>query len=419
MFKRLFNSPKSAYAVVRHETAPYAPERKQFLEHCAKRGYSRICLTRTAATLLRIVHELKDYPDLKVTEDEIQTASRRTIRRSGVFRKISDVHEFRRTFVAIAKSWLRFLGRFQEPDIKPAPFADLLDDFVKWMHVERGLSPATVRNRRWHIGCFLSWFGEQSRPISSLCLADVDAYQAFCSDRNLSRISIKIHTNAIRVFLRHAGSRKWCSSSIADEIQGPCIYAQEEIPSGPSWADVRRLVSSLGSEKRAHIRDRAIILLFAVYGLRVSEVARLRLEDIDWEHDQIIVRRYKQRRSQLYPLLPVVGNAIVHYLSVVRPKCGHRELFITLLAPWKPMSPAAFYQVVTGRMRILGMNELPHYGPHALRHACAAHLLSEGFTLKEIGDHLGHTSPSSTRIYTKVDLAGLREVAAFDLGGVL
>jgi len=419
MFKQLFKSAKSAFAVVRHETAPYAFERRQFLEHCAKRGYSRSWLTRTASTLLRVVHELKDYPDLKVTEDDIQAASLRTTRRGGVFRKITGVQEFRKVFVAVAKSWLRFLGRFQEPDIAPAPFADLLDDFVKWMHVDRGLSPATVRNRRWHVGCFLRWFSEQKRPILSLCLADVDAYQAFCSARNLSRISIKIHTNAVRAFLRHAGRKKWCSASIADAIQGPCIYAEEEVPWGPSWAEIRRLVSSLGTEKPVHIRDRAIIMLFAVYGLRVSEVARLRLEDIDWEHDQIVVRRYKQRHSQPYPLLPVVGNAIVHYLSAIRPACGHRELFITLLAPRKPMSPSTLYQVVAGRMKILGMNSLPHHGPHSLRHACAAHLLSEGFTLKEIGDHLGHTSPSSTRIYTKVDLAGLREVAAFDLGGVL
>jgi site-specific recombinase XerD len=60
-----------------------------------------------------------------------------------------------------------------------------------------------------------------------------------------------------------------------------------------------------------------------------------------------------------------------------------------------------------------------HHGPHSLRHACATHLISEGFSLKEIGDHLGHRSTSATRIYAKVDLPRLREVAAFDLGGLL
>ena len=62
---------------------------------------------------------------------------------------------------------------------------------------------------------------------------------------------------------------------------------------------------------------------------------------------------------------------------------------------------------------------IPHHGPHALRHACATHLLAQGLSLKEIGDHLGHCDPDTTRIYAKVDLPGLRQVAAdFDLGGL-
>jgi site-specific recombinase XerD len=62
--------------------------------------------------------------------------------------------------------------------------------------------------------------------------------------------------------------------------------------------------------------------------------------------------------------------------------------------------------------------DLKHHGPHALRHACATHLLTEGYSLKEIGDYLGHRHPDSTRIYAKVDLSLLREVANLDLGGV-
>jgi site-specific recombinase XerD len=55
-------------------------------------------------------------------------------------------------------------------------------------------------------------------------------------------------------------------------------------------------------------------------------------------------------------------------------------------------------------------------GPHALRHSCAAKLLADGLTLKEIGDHLGHRSTSATMTYTKIDLASLRQVGDFDLG---
>ena len=71
--------------------------------------------------------------------------------------------------------------------------------------------------------------------------------------------------------------------------------------------------------------------------------------------------------------------------------------------------------MVAARLKSLSV-QCAHYGPHSLRHACAARLVAQGLTLKEIGDHLGHRSTSATRVYAKVDLLGLREVAAFDLG---
>jgi site-specific recombinase XerD len=74
--------------------------------------------------------------------------------------------------------------------------------------------------------------------------------------------------------------------------------------------------------------------------------------------------------------------------------------------------------MVAQRLHALGV-ALPRFGSHALRHACATHLLEEGLGLREIGDHLGHRHPDTTRIYAKVDLAALRQVADLDLGGVL
>jgi integrase/recombinase XerD len=62
---------------------------------------------------------------------------------------------------------------------------------------------------------------------------------------------------------------------------------------------------------------------------------------------------------------------------------------------------------------------LRHFGPHSLRHACATRLINQGLSLKEVGDHLGQRNPDATRIYAKVDLVRLREVATFDLGELL
>ena len=107
----------------------------------------------------------------------------------------------------------------------------------------------------------------------------------------------------------------------------------------------------------------------------------------------------------------------MRYLQQVRPRCARRELFLTLKAPFRRLSQGSLYDLVSNRLGVLGIH-VPRRGPHSLRHACAGHLVLEGFSLKEIGDHLGHRSAEATRIYAKVDLVGLREVANFDLGGL-
>ncbi len=222
----------------------------------------------------------------------------------------------------------------------------------------------------------------------------------------------------LRAFFRYAEHRGWCARGIAAGIVGPRIFRDEGLPVGPDWPDVERLIRSTDGNDPCDIRDRAILQLFAIYGLRSGEVARLRLECLNWDQDRILIARPKQRRSQEYPLLPCVGDSILRYLQEARPPSACREVFLTERAPIRPLSPSGLYNVVNKRLRALEIRSLRH-GPHALRHACAGHLVAQGLSLKAIGDHLGHRSVYSTRTYAKVDLAGLREVANFSLRGVL
>ena len=103
------------------------------------------------------------------------------------------------------------------------------------------------------------------------------------------------------------------------------------------------------------MRDRAILMLFAIYGLREGEVAKLRLDHLDWEHDRLHVPRVKRRETQVYPLLPSVGNAILQYLERVRRPSPHREVFLTLRSPYGPLSPGALYHVAAHRLKTLGV----------------------------------------------------------------
>jgi integrase len=160
-----------------------------------------------------------------------------------------------------------------------------------------------------------------------------------------------------------------------------------------------------------------MLMLCAIYGLRPSEVARLRLEDLDWEHDEILVRRRKVNRAYVYPLVPSVGNAILRYLKEVRPQSACREVFLTRVAPIRPVTTHILTRAARKSMLALGIRS-SKYGAYALRHACATRLASRGISFKAIGDHLGHSNINSTRIYAKVDLPMLRKIAVLDLEGV-
>lgn len=155
-------------------------------------------------------------------------------------------------------------------------------------------------------------------------------------------------------------------------------------------------------------------MLLAIYGLRMRQVITLTLDDLDWSAGRINVHRSKQRKRQQVPLCDDVGDAIVRYLREVRPGSTYRQVFLTTRMPHRPYSRCGLSNAIGARLKGLGV-PLTHYGPHVLRHACATHLLAQGFSLKEIGDHLGHRSTQATRIYAKVDCRSLRQVADLPL----
>lgn len=415
MFETLFKYPR---VLDRHRDGPAADARERFLIHRANEGAARSTLLRTANELLLIAKYIDVTTGKAVCTDDLKVIAGRWVRYQRHRRRIQDSRWSRTLFLQVATTWLRFLGLLREPEHSPSPFAYLIKDFSDYMRDERGLAEATIRNRCWHVGKFLGGLPEQSCSLSEVSVRDVDAFLARKGGQGWGRVAVATSSKALRSFFRHAEMRGWCVCGIAASIEGPRVFQQEALPVGPRWADVQRLISSASSNRPRDIRDQAILMLFAIYGFRSGEVSGLSLEQLNWEREAIGVVRPKQRRAQQYPLVHSVGDAILRYLQQVRPRCARREIFLTLKAPFRPLSAGALYHLVSSRLFTLGI-ESPCHGPHSLRHACAGHLVGEGFSLKEVGDHLGHRSAYATRTYTKVDLAGLREVGSFDLGGLL
>ncbi len=152
-------------------------------------------------------------------------------------------------------------------------------------------------------------------------------------------------------------------------------------------------------------RDYALLLLMVVYGLRAREVAALTLDAIDWKRERLLI-------SQM------VGEAIIDYLRLGRPKTDSRALFFRAVAPYLPLKWWAISQVAARHLRRAGV-AVPRPGSHTLRHACVQRLVDAQFPLKAIGDYLGHRSPDATEVYTKVQIEALREVALGDGEAVL
>jgi site-specific recombinase XerD len=400
MFDQLFTSP---FALARYRTAPLLEERLAFLRHLANQGYARSTLGKNARRLLVIAQTLG-----------LAHRPRKAMTLVEVKRKIADQGRL----YPLAVRWLQFMGRLQQRPAPLTPCAKKIKAFADYMEHEEELRPATIRKRHTLVTRFFNRVDVKSGSLHEITPGRIDmAFQKLLDPGGYSRKTVQTFADALRGFFRFAEARGWCRKGLAASIRNPRVFSQASLPLGPSWDDVRRLLAMTEGDRPSNIHARPILMLLAIYGLRRGEVSRLRLEDFDWEHEVFRVVSSKTGRVRTYPLTRSVGDAILRYLQEVRPRSSHRELFLSLRAPFRPVL-ASLWHMVGIRLRSLHVS-LPHYGPHALRHACATRLLAAGLSLKEIGDQLGHMDPDSTRIYAKVDLVGLREVADFDLGGVL
>jgi site-specific recombinase XerD len=413
MHDELFKQPA---VIARYQAGPYAESREQFLKQACADGYSPSTLERIAWALL-VVAKATHRNGGSISAEQLKNTLFRRIRLRLTGRRPSQ--HTAAIFLHFGEAWLHCIGALTAAAEAPFRFASELTAFSEYMRVERGLSPVTIATREERMRWFLASLPFQVQSLGEVTLGDIDAFLQSQARRGWSRRSLHALGSSLRCFFRYAAHRAWCGSDLAVGIDLPRLYALEDIPRAPTMNEVDRVLEATGSgDDPVKIRDHAILLLLIHYGLRRGEVERLTLDDVDWTANKIHITRPKLRRPQWYPLSVPVGEAIVRYLQQARPRCSHRALFLTITAPFRPLSGDSISAMVKRRLTNQGV-KLNRLGAHCLRHACASQLLDAGFTLKQIADHLGHRSMNSTRIYTKIDLHGLRQVAEFDLGALL
>ena len=418
MFERLFDRPAT---LARQRAGPLLEERLRYLSHLAEQGVGRHGLQVRAYYLLMVAQclRLAERPGELISHGEIERQAHLWAPQPGP-RKVIGSKWQRVRFLRHATQWLQFCGRLQPLPETPHRYAEMIAAFADFLGREKGLAPSTIRACCSRVREFLDRVGSTaSDSLDTITVTQLDeALAEYVAAGGYARTTVQEIVGKLRAFFRYAEMCHWCPPGLAAALKAPRVFTQGSLPVGPSWHEVQQVLALTEGNPPVDIRDHALLLLLTVYGLRAGEVVRLRLNDLDWEQERLTVRRSKSGRSQIYPLSRVVGAALIRYLREARPPASLREVFVTRHPPFRPMDRGTLYLIVARRLRTVNPSLL-HYGPHALRHACATHLLEQGLSLKEIGDHLGHRHPDTTRIYAKVDLARLRQVADFDLGGVL
>lgn len=302
---------------------------------------------------------------------------------------------------------------------KPAA-PTLMDEFYLSLAMERGLQPCTIEGYRNFVDQFLRHLGSDGSAgdLARLELKDVDSF-IVSAGRTYSRNSMGHVCTAVRGLLRYLYRASVLERDLSAAVIRPWFYALERLPCALPWKTVRRvLLDAIDRTTATGRRDRAILLLLATYGVRPGEVAKLRLEDIDWRCDTIRFRRSKSGRSLSFPLTHAVGEAIVVYLQHGRPLTGAREIFIRTKAPHVAFGRGSIVSGIVRQYLTRAGIQSRHTGAYVIRHSLAVHLLRTRHPLKTITDVLGHRDPRVVYHYTKLAIADLREVA-LEARGVL
>jgi integrase/recombinase XerD len=294
-----------------------------------------------------------------------------------------------------------------------APFCDQAPALFSHLREERGLREQSIRLYEHHLRRFEDYLAR----IGLRDLKDLSppVLSAFIIERS-SLLSESVHVGlcvSLRVFLRYLFRERLLPQDLSRCVESPQSYRLAHIPRSISWEEVGRTLQTVDRRTPTGKRDYAVLLLLVTYGLRATEVAKLTLEDIDWKRDRLLVPERKAGHCTAYPLSAVVGHAIVDYLRNGRPQTTDRHVFFRHLAPRGPMGTAAISARASHYLAKAGI-QVRRPGSHTLRHSCVQRLVDTGFPLKTIGDYVGHRSPSSTEIYTKVAIEPLREVALGD-----
>lgn len=287
---------------------------------------------------------------------------------------------------------------------------DLMDRYRRWMVTERGLARRTIgryeKGARWFLegrarqGCgLIGTEGLTGGAITTFLLREVS--------RGLAPGSMQGRVAELRSLLRFLYLEGLISTPLGEAVPPVPGWKDTRVPQRLTATQVQILLNSCERTTPTGMRDFAMLMLLARLGLRAAEVAGLVLEDLDWRAGELVVRG-KSGRCDRMPLPVDVGEAVTVYLTKARARLECRSVFLSVVAPPRPILYTTVSQVVWRQCKRAGLTPVH---AHRLRHALATELLDSKVTLPEIAQVLRHRDLATTAVYAKVDYAALRQLA--------
>jgi|YelNatPaOPRAMG01_1025707.scaffolds.fasta_scaffold00119_47 integrase/recombinase XerD len=285
---------------------------------------------------------------------------------------------------------------------------DLIEIFLNYLSVERGLSPNTISSYREDLTFYQKYLEEKG--IDSLLKAkreDISDFMLKQKERNLSASSISRRLSALKMFYRFLLREKIISADPTQDMQSPKLW--KKIPATLSVEEIERLIAQPNVKTKIGIRDKAILDTLYATGMRVSELINLKLEQLNL--DMGFLRCIgKGNKERIIPLGKYATHAIDRYLKEARSFfLGKKRcdiLFLSRLG--SKISRQMLWKIIKKYARMAGIKKPVR--PHIIRHSFATHLLERGADLRSVQEMLGHTDISTTQVYTHVNRDRLKMI---------
>jgi integrase/recombinase XerD len=285
---------------------------------------------------------------------------------------------------------------------------DLMQEFLNYMSVERGLSRNTIQAYGRDLRQFAAYLAaEQIDDFTLVQSNTVVGYLRSLQLKNLRATSISRKLAAIRSFFQYSVRERHLKKDPSGTIDS--LKIPQRLPKVLTEKEIAVLLEQPGAVTPAHLRDRAMLELIYATGVRVSELVSLKVADLNLEMGYI--RCFgKGSKERIVPMGKSAQQAVQDYLNRSRPKLLGPTIEDTLFLNHHggKMSRQGFWLIIREAAKRVGITT--RVTPHMLRHSFATHLLDHGADLRAVQEMLGHADITTTQIYTHVTRTRLKEV---------